>query len=396
MFKKGGPGMLIAAAFIGPGTVTTCLRAGVDQGYSLLWALVLSVVATVVLQEMAGRLGLVTKQGLPDLVRGHVDRKLLRLLFIGVILAAIVVGNAAYEAGNIAGASLGMESALGPQWTAAYPWVTGLIAFGLLWMGSYKALERIFTALVLLMSLSFAVTAFMVKPDWAAVLRGLVVPAADADSLLTVMALIGTTVVPYNLFLYTSLVTEKWEGAENLPTMRRDIAFSVLVGGAVSMAILITAAGAKLTTLENVTDLAASLEPVYGSLARYGLGVGLFAAGITSSITAPLAAAYVARQCFGWHANRNDPRFRAVWIGVLAIGVFSHMLKLQPLEVIYFAQIANALLLPLLAVFLWWAIRHRGLMGAFRNKTRHDLLAALVLLLVTGLALKTILGLWNP
>lgn len=388
--------MLIAAAFIGPGTVTTCLRAGAVQGYSLLWALVLSVIATVVLQEMAGRLGLVTRKGLPDLVRGQVDRKVLRMLFIGIILAAIVVGNAAYEAGNIAGAALGLESALGPRLAGYYPWVTGGIAFGLLWMGSYKALERIFTGLVLLMSLSFAITAFLVRPDWGAVLRGLVVPSVDSSSLLTVMALIGTTVVPYNLFLYTSLVTEKWEGGGQLPTMRRDISFSVLAGGVVSMAILITAAGSHLTALQNVTDLAASLEPVYGSLARYGLGVGLFAAGSTSSITAPLAAAYVARQCFGWQAERTDSRFRAVWMGVLAIGVLSHLLKYQPLEVIYFAQIANALLLPVLAFFLWWAIRQRSLMGAFRNKTRHDLLAAVVLLLVTGLALKTILGLWNP
>jgi len=396
MFKKGGPGMLIAAAFIGPGTVTTCLRAGVDQGYTLLWALGLSVVATIVLQEMAGRLGLVTRSGLPDLVRGHVRRPLWRYLFIGIILAAIVLGNAAYEAGNIAGASLGLESALGPGWASLYPWITGLIACSLLWMGSYKVLERIFTGLVLLMSLSFAVTAFLVRPDWAGVLRGLLIPSTDAGSLLTVMALIGTTVVPYNLFLYTSLVAEKWDGAGNLKSMRRDIVRSVLIGGAVSMAILITAAGSRLTTLENVMDLAVSLEPVYGSLARYGIGVGLFAAGITSSITAPLAAAYVARQCFGWSPDRTDPRFRAVWIGVIAIGVLSHLLQYRPLEVIYFAQIANALLLPILAVFLWWAIRSRALMGNFRNNGWQDLLAGGVLLLVSGLALKTIIGLWNP
>ena len=388
--------MLIAAAFIGPGTVTTCLRAGVDQGFTLLWALGLSVIATIVLQEMAGRLGLVTSSGLPDLVRRHVGRPVLRSLFIGIILAAIVVGNAAYEAGNIAGASLGLESAFGSEAASIYPWVTGLLAFSLLWMGSYKALEQIFTVLVLLMSLSFAVTAFLVKPDWSEVLRGLFIPATDAGSLLTVMALIGTTVVPYNLFLYTSLVAEKWEGEGNLASMRRDIVSSVVIGGAVSMAILITAAGSRLTALNNVMDLAASLEPVYGSLARYGIGVGLFAAGITSSITAPLAAAYVARQCFGWTAQRADPRFRAVWMGVIAIGVLSHLLNYRPLEVIYFAQIANALLLPILAVFLWWAIRSRTLMGTYRNNAWQDLLAAGVLLLVSGLALKTILGLWNP
>jgi Mn2+/Fe2+ NRAMP family transporter len=320
----------------------------------------------------------------------------LRGLFIGIILAAIVLGNAAYEAGNIAGASLGLESAFGAGTASIYPWVTGLLAFSLLWMGSYKALEQIFTGLVLLMSLSFAITAFLVKPDWSEVLRGLFIPATDAGSLLTVMALIGTTVVPYNLFLYTSLVAEKWEGEGSLASMRRDIVRSVVIGGAVSMAILITAAGSRLTALDNVMDLAASLEPVYGNLARYGIGVGLFAAGITSSITAPLAAAYVARQCFGWSAQRSDPRFRAVWMGVIAIGVLSHLLNYRPLEVIYFAQIANALLLPILAVFLWWAIRSRALMGTYRNNAWQDLLAAGVLLLVSGLALKTILGLWNP
>lgn len=388
--------MLIAAAFIGPGTVTTCLLAGVDRGFTLLWALGLSVVATIVLQEMAGRLGLVTRSGLPDLVRRHVGRPVLRSLFIGIILAAIVLGNAAYEAGNIAGASLGLESALGPGLVPMYPWITGLLAFGLLWAGSYKVLERIFTGLVLLMSLSFAITAFLVRPSWSEVLRGLFIPATDAGSLLTVMALIGTTVVPYNLFLYTSLVAEKWEGAGNLNSMRRDIVGSVVIGGAVSMAILITAAGSRLTALENVMDLAVSLEPVYGSLARYGLGVGLFAAGITSSVTAPLAAAYVARQCFGWSPQRTDARFRAVWMGVIAMGVLSHLLEYRPLEVIYFAQIANALLLPILAVFLWWAIRSRALMGTYRNTGWQDLLAAGVLILVSGLAFKTILGLWNP
>lgn len=396
MFKKGGPGMLIAAAFIGPGTVTTCLRAGVDWGFTLLWALGLSIIATIVLQEMAGRLGLVTRSGLPDLVRRHVGRPVLKGLFLGIILAAIVIGNAAYEAGNIAGASLGLESAFGPGLADVYPWIAGMLAFSLLWMGSYKVLEQIFTGLVLLMSLSFAVTAFLVRPDWGEVLHGLFVPSADSASLLMVMALIGTTVVPYNLFLYTSLVAEKWEGAANLKSMRRDIVSSVLIGGAVSMAILITAAGSRLSTLENVMDLAASLEPVYGSLARYGIGVGLFAAGITSSITAPLAAAYVARQCFGWEADRSDPRFRAVWMGVIAVGVLSHLLQYRPLEVIYFAQIANALLLPILAVFLWWAIRSKALMGAYRNNAWQDLLAAGVLLLVSGLALKTLIGLWNP
>ncbi len=390
MFKKTGPGMLIAAAFIGPGTVTTCLRAGVEMGYALLWALLLSVVATIVLQEMAGRLGLVTRQGLPSLIRKRVAVPWLRVLMVGLILIAIVAGNAAYEAGNIAGGVLGLEALLGSGALRIYPWVCGSLAFILLWLGSYKALERVFTGLVLLMSLSFLITAFLVRPDIPALLRGLVTPNLDGDSIFTVLALIGTTVVPYNLFLYTALVTEKWASPGAVRSMRRDIFWSVAIGGVVSMSIVVTAAGSGLEVVAGVLDLAAALEPVYGKAARFGLGVGLFAAGISSAITAPLAAAYVSRQTFDWPIDRKDWRFRSVWVGVLVVGVLSLSLEYRPLEIIYVAQIANAIVLPVIAAFLWWMIRSRQLMGDQRNSVARDLVALVVIGIVTLLAAKTI------
>lgn len=382
--------MLIAAAFIGPGTVTTCLRAGVEMGYALLWALLLSVVATLVLQEMAGRLGLVTRSGLPSLIRKRVTLPWLRVLMVGLILIAIVAGNAAYEAGNIAGGVLGLEAILGPGPVRAYPWICGGLAFILLWLGSYKALERVFTGLVLLMSLSFLITAFLVQPSLPALFRGLFVPGLEGDSIFTVLALIGTTVVPYNLFLYTALVTEKWENPGAVGNMRRDIFWSVAIGGVVSVSIVVTAAGSGMGVVADVLDLAAALEPVYGRAARYGLGIGLFAAGISSAITAPLAAAYVARQTFDWPDDRRDWRFRAVWAGVLVFGMLSLSLGYRPLEIIYVAQIANAIVLPVIAAFLWWMIRSKRLMGDQRNTAAGDLMALLVIGIVTMLAAKTI------
>lgn len=156
------------------------------------------------------------------------------------------------------------------------------------------------------------------------------------------------------------------------------------------MAILVTAAGAGLSSAGNVLDLAAALEPVYGRAARYGLGIGLFAAGISSAITAPLAAAYVARQTFDWTPDKKDWRFRAVWAGVLLFGVFSLSLEFRPLEIIYVAQIANAIVLPVVAVFLWWMVRSRKIMGDARNSPLRDTLAFVVILIVTLLAGKTI------
>ena len=195
--------------------------------------------------------------------------------------------------------------------------------------------------------------------------------------------------VPYNLFLYTSLVSEKWDSPKALGPMRSDIGISVVVGGLVSMAIVVTAAGSTTQTLQGVMDLARGLEPLYGSLARYGLGIGLFAAGITSAITAPLAAAFVARQCFGWNPDRKNWRFRVVWILVLAIGVGTLSLDFRPLEIIFFAQIAHGILLPVIAVFLWWAVNKPNLMKGNANTRLQNAITSLVLILVTGL------GIWS-
>ena len=381
--------MLVAAAFIGPGTVTTCIRAGVDWKLGLLWALLLSVVVTLVLQEMAGRLGLTTREGIPGLIREAIRKPLLKALLIGIILSAVVLGNTAYEAGNISGAVLGLEALAGPGWLSVYPLVTGLLAFLLLWFGNYRILEKVFTGLVLLMSLSFLLTAVLTRPDPFEILTGMLIPDLNSENLLTVVALIGTTVVPYNLFLYTSLVSEKWASATALGAMRTDIGISVLVGGLVSMAILVTAAGSDTSTLQGVLDLARGLEPLYGSLARYGLGIGLFAAGITSAITAPLAAAFVARQCFGWDPDRKDWRFRMVWMLVLLIGVGTLSLDFRPLEIIFFAQVANGILLPVIAIFLWWAVNQPTLMKGNANTRFQNVATSLVLILVIGL------GIWS-
>lgn len=389
MFKKAGPGMLIAAAFIGPGTVTTCIRAGVDWKFGLLWALLLSIIATVVLQEMAGRLGLTTRDGIPGLIRTAVGLPWFRHLLIGIILSAIVVGNAAYEAGNISGAVLGLEALSGQQGNAFFPVLAGMLSFLLLWFGNSRNLERVFTALVVLMSISFLITAALTGPDPGEILKGLLWPQVNNESLLTVVALIGTTVVPYNLFLYTSLVSEKWDGIQQINFMRRDILLSVIVGGLVSMAIVITAAGSGTTAVKGVMDLAEGLEPVYGNLARYGLGIGLFAAGITSAITAPLAAAFVVCQCFGWNAERTNWRFRAVWITILFIGVATLTLDFRPLEVIFFAQVANGMLLPVIAIFLWWAINRPSLPANYGNSPVQNIFSLLVLFLVT------LLGIWS-
>ncbi|MBT8183826.1 MAG: Nramp family divalent metal transporter [Eudoraea sp.] len=395
MFKKIGPGVLIAAAFIGPGTVTACTLAGVTFGYSLLWAMLLSVIATIVLQEMAARLGIVTQKGLAEVIREELRTPALRYSVIGIILAAIVVGNAAYEAGNIGGATLGLEAIFGDNLLWFYPYVIGGVAFVLLYLGSYKALEKVFISLVLVMSFSFLITAIITRPDLEAVIKGLFMPSVPENSILTIIALVGTTVVPYNLFLHASLVSEKWKSAADLEYAKRDTLLSVGLGGLVSMAIIVAATAITSQEVTNVFGLAEGLEPLFGKAARYFLGVGLFAAGITSAITAPLAAAYVASSCFGWKTDLKGLKFRLVWIFILITGVFSLSLEITPLEIIKFAQVANGILLPLIAVFLLWIVNRSGVMGKFRNTIWHNIMSVFILGLAMVLGVKSVFAVFG-
>lgn len=349
-----------------------------------------SIIATLVLQEMAARLGLVTQKGLADVIKTEFPHKWLRNFLLILILGAILIGNTAYEGGNIAGAVLGMEALLGKSLTSLYPILIGGIAFLLLWKGSYKFLEKAFIILIGSMSLAFVVAAIVTKPSLTGILKGLFVPSIPKNGVWTIIALIGTTVVPYNLFLHTSLVNEKWKSVENLKDAQWDTLLSIALGGIVSLAIIIAATAIPLDELKGAADLAEGLTPVFGVAAKYVMGVGLFAAGITSSITAPLAAAFVAKSCFGWSASMKDPKFRLVWMAVLLLGVLSLQLGLRPIEVINFAQVANGLLLPLIAVLLVVLMNRKKLMGTYRNASWQNLLGILIIGVCILLGIKSI------
>lgn len=391
MFKKLGPGVLVAAAFIGPGTVTACTLAGVNFGFSLLWAMLLSIIATYVLQEMSARLGIITQKGLADVIKEELDIPWVRKGVIGLIFSAIIIGNASYEAGNIGGATLGMEALFGATYSSWFPSIIGILAFLLLYFGNYKSLERVFIFLVLVMSFSFILTAFLTQPNVWELLSGLLVPSIPEDGILTIIALVGTTVVPYNLFLHAALVSEKWKSKNDLKLAKRDTFISIVLGGFVSISIIVAAAAIKSAEVNSIMDMAKAMEPLYGSAALYFMGIGMFAAGITSAITAPLAAAYVANSCFGWKADLKDTKFRGIWMLILTLGVLFLSFGIKPIEVIKFAQVANGLLLPIIAIFLLWVVNRVGIMGVHRNNRIQNAIGLVIIILSVLLGAKSII-----
>ena len=393
-FRDIGPGVLIAAAFIGPGTVTLCTIAGASFGYSLIWAIVLSTFSTIVLQEMSLRIGLVTRMNLAEVIRTSIKSIFLNRLIILLIISSIIIGNTAYEAGNITGASLGISAIINYESINYIPVFIGLIAFVILYQGDYKILERSLVSLVIIMSVSFFITAIMTKPDITNLLNGIFKPQVNSSNFIVVLGLIGTTVVPYNIFLHSSLVSEKWNSIDKLKVARIESFISILLGGLVSLSIIITAASVSNQNVTGVIDLAKGLEPLYGKFAIYFLGLGLFASGITSSITAPLAAAYVAKSCFGWNNSLKSNRFRLVWIFILTTGVVVSMININPIEIIKFAQFSNSLLLPIIAITLLWLINDKNIISPKYNYKYQNIFGFFIVIISLILGVKGLIFLF--
>lgn len=402
-----GPAVLVTAAFIGPGTVVSASLAGANFGYALIWALVFSVCATMILQEMAARLGIVTGKGLGENLRNLVQQPLLRWPLLILVIMAIVIGNSAYQGGNITGAAMGAETLWGEsawlknwsQLSSLNPWalILGLLAASVLWFGKYNVIERFLIVLVLLMSLAFISTMLLTKPDILGLLQGALIPNIPTGATLTVAALIGTSVVPYSLFLHAASAAQKWPAdqvdiPEALTAARQDIVVAIPLGGLISIAIVSAAAAAffgQATQLENVSQLAVALEPLFGKAATWGLSLGLLASGLSSAITAPLAAAYAMAGILGKPLDLKQPVFRITWLFIIISGVVFASLGIKPVSIIWFAQVANGILLPLICFCLLLAMNHT-ILGRYKNNKWQNILGSIVLLLSIILSMRSL------
>jgi len=388
--KRFGPGMLVAAAFIGPGTITTASIAGANFGFVLMWALLLSIIVTFVLQEMSSRLGIVSGLGLSEALRSSINNHFLKAFLMIMIVSALGIGNAAFEVGNITGAAIGL-SQIGNLSTSSSVLIVGILVLTLLGTRIFKMLEQILTVLVVIMSLLFLLAMITIEIDYSKLLRGLFIPTVTASSLLTIMALIGTTVVPYNLFLHADASKRKWKDQEvtqALNNSRVDTAISIGLGGLITLAIMSTSAVAFFGNIIEISpeNLARQLEPILGSYSSYIFNFGLFVAGITSAVTAPLAASIAVTEALGWKNDPSSFRFKLVWIIILLIGVLFAYFGTKPLQAILFAQATNALLLPFLALFLFYVVNNSRLMGSHKNTITINMIALIIIMAVVLLS----------
>ncbi|MEM0991589.1 MAG: divalent metal cation transporter [Bacteroidota bacterium] len=375
---------LVSAAFIGPGTVTTASKAGANFGLALLWALLFSTLATIILQEAAARITIASDKSL-----GHIlslkyqsgNSEGIKLL----VFFAVAFGCAAYQTGNLLGAVAGLQLLV--------DWHPKLMALGIallcgivLWIGSIQWMARILGMIVALMGIFFVYTAFQTDNSFYQVLEASLLPSVPGDATLLIISLIGTTIVPYNLFLASGI-----SKGQDIAEMRWGISIAILLGGFISMSILVV--GTQITTAFSFDALAGTLAEKTGAWSSAFFAFGLCAAGLSSAITAPLATAITAQSLFQTADNNWDTKskaFRLVSFGVLLIGLVFSLLDIKPVPAIILAQAINGVLLPIVAIFLLLIVNDRSLLP---DGYTNSIVSNVLMLLIVGVS--CFLGIYN-
>lgn len=364
--KAIGPGAMITASFIGPGTVTTATRSGAGYGFALLWTVIFSIIATIILQEMAARLGIITQSGLGEAIVRQFDNDTMKKLSILLVGGSITLGCASYISGDLSGTALGLSTMIGIESRMMGP-LMGLIVFILVYKGSPKLLEKVLTALVAVMAAVFVTTMFVAKPDVMEILSGFT-PRIPDKSLIYVIAMIGTTVVPYNFFIHAASAGQNWSSPNELELSKWDTYVSITVGGIITAAIVITSATLmRGIEIKSAADMAIQLEPLLGSWAKMFMSIGLFAAGLSSAIASPLGASYTLAGLLGWKYDNSDRRFRTVNITIVVIGSIISGFGLNPLTIILIAQALNGIVLPVVAIYLVYITSSKRQLGEYKN-----------------------------
>ncbi len=364
---------VIAAAFIGPGTVTTASNAGATFQLDLLWALAFSIFATMVLQEAAARVTVASGKSLGEIIAlkyATRHRRLRWLLFV-----AVAFGCAAYQTGNILGAVSGLLFWVTgvPQWLLTL--ALAFICTALLMVGKVQIIARSLGIVVALMGVAFCAVAWQTDFSLGDMTRAIFLPVFPNDSALLIIGLIGTTIVPYNLFLASGIGQ-----GQDIREMRLGVVLAVLIGGLISGAILLT--GTFVSGAYSYEALANAMVARLGSWAIGLFGFGLFAAGFTSCITAPLAAAITGKSLLGnqetaWQSNGRS--FRMVWMTVFGIGLFFSLSGIRPIPAIILAQAINGVLLPIVAIFLLLTMNDRQVLPPdFTNKIVTNVLTLII------------------
>lgn len=379
-----GPAFVASVAYMDPGNFATNIEGGASFGYDLLWVLFWSNVMAVLVQYLSAKLGIVTGRTLPQLCRQHFARPVNLALWLAAEIAAM-----ATDLAEFLGAALGFYLLLGlPLLPAAL--LTGVAVFAILAAErrGFRRLEAVIMAFVGVIGLSYAVEIFLVRPDWAAVARGIAVPTLNGRSAYIAVGMLGATVMPHVVYLHSALVQPRREAAaagarEQLRFERLDVLMAMNGAWLVNSALLIMAAAAFHRTgihVASIEEAHRTLTPLLGPLAGVAFAIALLASGLSSSTVGTMAGQVILEGFLDVRMSVFLRRFVTMLpaLAVIAAG-------LDPLRILVLSQVALSFALPFALVPLAIFTARRDVMGRFANGWFLNALAAVVIAIILGL-----------
>ncbi len=398
-----GPGLITANVDNDATGITGYSLAGAQYGYNLLWAVVLVTISLVVVQEMVARMGVVTGKGLADLIREHFG---VRITFWSMLL--LLIANTATTVAEFAGVAGAMDI-FGVSPLIAVP-VAAILVWFLVIRGSYKYVERVLLVLCVIY-FSYVFSGFLVHPDWLQVLHQTIAPTIPRGPgeptgyLLTLVAVIGTTIAPWMQFYQQSAIADKGIAVNHLTYERIDTYIGSFLTDFVAFFIVV-ATGATLYVhhiqITQAKDAALALAPLVGGngkIAEILFGIGLLNASLMAASVLPLSTAYSIAEAFGWERGvgrkfKDAPQFLFLYTLVIVVGagVTLFVPANNLVFVLNLPNIVGGMLLPLILVLMIILCNDRRLLGRYVNGPGLNFIAWATTIIMTVLTLLIILS----
>ncbi len=401
--------LLILLSVLGPGLITANVDndatgiagyslAGAQYGYGLLWAVILVTISLAVVQEMVARMGVVTGKGLADLIR---ERFGVRVAFWTMTL--LLIANIATTVAEFAGISGAMDIFHVSQFIAVP--IAAILVWFLVIRGQYKYVERVLLALCIIY-ISYVISGFLVHPDWTQVFHQTIVPPLQLNQgyLLTLVAVIGTTISPWMQFYQQSAIADKRIPIAHLNYERIDTYVGAFITDFVAFFIVIST-GATLfihhIQIKEAQDAALALGPLAGGngqIASILFGIGLLNASFMAASVLPLSTAYSISEAFGWERGvgrkfKEAPQFLTLYTAIIVIGagIVLFVSKENLLFVLNLPNVVGGMLLPVILVLMIRLCNDRRLMGRYVNKPGFNIIAWITTIVMTILTLLIVL-----
>jgi len=387
-----GPGFITANVDNDAGGITTYSQAGAQFGYLLLWTMIPTTLALIVVQEMASRMGAVTGKGLSDLIREEFGLRITFLMMVGLVITNF--GNVLAE---FSGVALSLEL-FGIPKHISVP-VCAVIVWLMVVKGTYKSVEKIFLVASSIY-VTYIAAGLIARPEWKLALAATVKPPSQlvfsqSAYLYMVIGVVGTTIAPWMQFYLQASVVEKGITARQYGASRLDVISGCIFTDIVAWFIIVACAATLFAhgmfEIRNGADAAQALKPLAGNYAYILFAVGLFNASLFAASILPISTAYAVCEGLGFESGvgkkfSEAPFFYWLYTALIAVGAGVILIPNVPLvRITVLSQVVNGITLPFVLIFMLLLINKKELMGNHTNSRFFDAVAWITTVVMIGL-----------